>query len=52
MRILGYLSHREAARLFPRLQRLGVFPIVEKREIQVTADQLFDAIYEAKYGAG
>jgi hypothetical protein len=51
MRMLGYLSHKEAARLFPRLQRLGVFPIVGKREILVTADQLLDAIYELKHGA-
>lgn len=46
MRMLGYMSRKDAARLFPRLQRLGVYPHVDAGEILITADEMFDAIYE------
>jgi hypothetical protein len=46
MRERGYISKKEAQKLFPRLKRLGVFPVVEVRELIVSADQLFDAVYE------
>jgi hypothetical protein len=46
MRERAYISKKEAQKLFPRLYRLGVLPIVEEKELIVTADQLFDAVFE------
>ncbi|NJO24797.1 MAG: hypothetical protein HC867_01925 [Bacteroidia bacterium] len=46
MRERVYISKKEAQKLFPRLYRLDVLPIVEEKELIVTADQLFDAVFE------